>query len=148
MGKSTLINRLLGEDRLETNGLREGDRGRHTTTHRELIVLPCGAMVIDTPGIRELGMWDVEEGFTASFADVEALAGQCRFRDCSHRTEPGCAIRAALEQGELSEERWRSYQRLKLENAYSEDAKGYQQAKNERNMKIAMFNRANRKKQG
>ncbi len=148
VGKSTLINRLLGEERLATNGLRGDDRGRHTTTRRELIVLPCGATVIDTPGMRELGMWDADEGLSAAFADIEELAGGCRFRDCSHRTEPGCAVRAALERGELSEERWQSYQKLRSENAYCEDAKGYLQAKKEKFMKIAMYNRANKKKKG
>ena len=145
VGKSTLINRLLGEDRILTGGLRNDDKGRHTTTHRELIPLPCGATVIDTPGMRELGMWDAGEGIDSAFADVAELAGRCRFRNCSHRTEPGCAVRAALESGELAAERWESWNRLKAENAYCEDAKGYLQAKNARNMKIAMFNRANRK---
>ena len=146
VGKSTLINRLLGKDRLETNGLRNDDKGRHTTTHRELIVLPGGAMVIDTPGMRELGMWDAGEGLSAAFGDIEELAHGCRFRNCTHRTEPGCAIQAALARGDLPEDRWQAYLKLMTENAYCEDAKGYQQAKNERNMKIAMFNRANRKR--
>ena len=122
VGKSTLINHLLGEDRMATNGLRRDDKGRHTTTHRELIVLPCGATVIDTPGMRELGMWDAGEGLSAAFADIETLAGRCRFTDCTHRTEPGCAVRAALERGELSEERLHSYEKLRKENAWSEDA--------------------------
>ena len=91
VGKSTLINALLGEDRLKTNGLRDDGKGRHTTTRRELFVLPCGATVIDTPGMRELGVWDAGEGLSAGFADIEALTGKCRFRDCAHRTEPGCA---------------------------------------------------------
>lgn len=146
VGKSTLINRLLGEERLETNGLRDDDRGRHTTTRRELIVLPCGATVIDTPGMRELGMWDVGEGFSSAFADIEALAGGCRFKDCTHRQEPGCAVRAALERGELSAERLLSYQKLQSENAYSEDAKAYLAAKREKFKMISRFSKANRGK--
>ncbi len=103
VGKSTLINRLLKEDRLETKGLRNDDRGRHTTTHREMIFLSNSAIVIDTPGMRELGMWAAETGLSASFADVEELAEKCRFRDCTHTSEPGCAVRKAIERGELSE---------------------------------------------
>lgn len=146
VGKSTLINRLLGEDRLITNGLRNDDKGRHTTTHRELIVLPCGATVIDTPGMRELGMWDAGEGLSAAFADIETLAARCRFQDCTHQKEPGCAVRAALERGELSEARFRSYEKLRTENAYSEDAESYLAAKEEKFKKIAKFNKANHKK--
>jgi len=146
VGKSTLVNRLLGEDRLSTNGIRNDDKGRHTTTHRELIVLPCGATVIDTPGMRELGMWDAGEGLSAAFADIETLAAQCRFADCTHRTEPGCAVRAALERGELSETRLKSYQKLKTENAFSGDAESYLAAKEEKFRKIAKINRTNHKK--
>ena len=146
VGKSTLINRLLGENRLITNGLRNDDKGRHTTTHRELIVLPCGATVIDTPGMRELGMWDAGEGLSAAFADIETLAARCRFQDCTHQKEPGCAVRAALERGELSEARFRSYEKLRTENAYSEDAESYLAAKEEKFKKIAKFNKANHKK--
>ena len=113
VGKSTLINRLLGEDRLATDGLRNDDKGHHTTTHRELLVLPGGAMVIDTPGMRELGMWDTVSGVEQTFADIEALASQCRFRDCSHTGEPGCAVRDAILRGELDSSRWQSYQKRK-----------------------------------
>ena len=105
-GKSTLINHLLGEERLKTGGLRNDDRGRHTTTHRELIILPDGAMVIDTPGMRELGMWDASEGINTAFADIEALADECRFSDCTHSGEPGCAVCKALAEGTLSHSRW------------------------------------------
>ena len=146
VGKSTLINTLLGEDRLKTNGLRNDDRGRHTTTHRELMTLPCGAMVIDTPGMRELGMWDAGEGLSSSFADIEALAARCRFKDCTHRTEPGCAVRAAVERGELPEARLLSYEKLKTENAYTEDADNYLAARKEKFKKIAKVNRKNHKK--
>lgn len=143
VGKSTLINALLGAERLKTGAIRSGDdRGRHTTTHRELIVLPCGATVIDTPGMRELGMWDAGEGLSAAFADVEALAERCRFRDCTHRTEPGCAVRAAVERGELSEQRLRSYEKLRVENAWSEDAEASLRAKKEKFKGIAKANKA------
>ncbi len=146
VGKSTLINTLLGEDRLKTNGLRSDDRGRHTTTHRELILLPGGVTVIDTPGMRELGMWDAEEGLSAAFADIEALSAACRFRNCSHRSEPGCAVRAALERGQLSEARLRSYQKLSAENAFAEDAESCLAAKEKRFKSIAKQNKANRRK--
>ena len=146
VGKSTLINTLLGEDRLKTNGLRNDDKGRHTTTHRELMGLPCGAMVIDTPGMRELGMWDAGEGLSSAFADIEALAARCRFKDCTHRTEPGCAIRAAVERGELPEARFLSYEKLKTENAYTEDAVSYLAGKKEKFKKIAKVNRKNQKR--
>ena len=145
VGKSTLINRLLKEDRLETNGLRNDDRGRHTTTHREMIFLPCGAIVIDTPGMRELGMWAAETGLAASFADVEALANKCRFRDCTHTSEPGCAVRKAIQNGELSEERLLSYKKLEAENSYSEDSRSYLVSKEEKFKSISKINKANRK---
>ena len=145
VGKSTLINRLLGEDRLRTNGLRNDDKGRHTTTHRELLILPCGAAVIDTPGMRELGIWNASEGITATFADIEALAEKCRFKNCTHSTEPGCAVRAAIERGELSGERLSSYEKLRKENAYSEDAAGYLAAKEEKFRKIAKINKVHQR---
>ena len=146
VGKSTLINRLLGEDRLKTNGLRNDDRGRHTTTHRELLVLPGGAMVIDTPGMRELGMWDAGDGLSSAFADIEALAAKCRFKDCTHRTEPGCAVRAAVERGELPEARLLSYEKLQAENAWSEDAESCLKAKEDKFKKIAKINKKNQKR--
>ena len=146
VGKSTLINALLGEDRQKTNGLRSDDKGRHTTTRRELIALPGGVTVIDTPGMRELGMWDAGEGLSAAFADIEALAANCRFKDCTHRTEPGCAVLAALERGELSEARLLSYQKLRAENAWSEDAEAYRTAKDKKFKQIAKFNKTNPKK--
>ena len=145
VGKSSLINTLLGEDKLKTNGLRNDDKGRHTTTHRELIVLPNGAMVIDTPGMRELGMWDAGEGLTAAFADIKALAACCRFRDCTHHSEPGCAVRAAAERGELSEARLLSYKKLQAENAWSENAENSLKAKEEKFKKIAKINKKNQK---
>ncbi len=100
VGKSTLINRLIGEDKLDTNGLRDDDKGRHTTTKRELIMLDNGGMVIDTPGMREMGLESAD--LSRSFSDIEALAEQCRFRDCSHTKEPGCAVLQAISDGRLS----------------------------------------------
>lgn len=126
VGKSSLLNALAGEELMETGGIREDDsRGRHTTTHRQLFRLDSGAMVIDTPGMRELGMWDVSEGLSEAFTDVQALLGRCRFSDFRHQQEPGCAVREALETGVLSPERWESYQKLKQEARYADDKAGY-----------------------
>ena len=97
VGKSTLINALLGRDRLETKAVSSTGEGRHTTVRRELLVLDNGAMVIDNPGMRELGLLGAESGIAASFADIGALSSRCRFRDCTHGQEPGCAVRVALE---------------------------------------------------
>ena len=146
VGKSTLINRLLGQERLPTNGLRNDDRGRHTTTRRELFLLPRGGLVIDTPGMRELGLWDAGEGLDRSFADIEDLAAQFRFRDCSHTKEPGCAVQASLERGTLSRDRWLSYRKLAAENQYAEDTGEYLSQKNEKFKNIAKINKSNRKK--
>ncbi|MBO4914294.1 MAG: ribosome small subunit-dependent GTPase A [Oscillospiraceae bacterium] len=146
VGKSTLINNLLGEDKMLTNGIRNDDKGRHTTTHRELMILPCGATVIDTPGMRELGIWDAGGGLSAAFADIEELALGCRFRDCTHGSEPGCAVRAALERGELSEARLKSYEKLKAENTFSGDSESYLAAKEAKFKKIAKYNKSNHNK--
>lgn len=146
VGKSTLINTLMGEDRILTAGIRRDDKGRHTTTHRELLTLPCGAYVIDTPGMRELGMWEHEAGIENAFADIETLAVQCRFADCTHNREPGCAIRAALQDGTLSEERWNSYRKLKTESAYAADEAAYLEAKRNKFKEIAKINRQHNKK--
>ena len=146
VGKSTLINRLLGEERLATDGLRNDDKGHHTTTHRELLVLPNGAMVIDTPGMRELGMWDTASGVEQTFADIEALAARCRFRNCSHTSEPGCAVRDAIRRGELDGGRWQSYQKLKNENAYAADSDSYLAAKEKKFKEIAKISKQNKKR--
>ena len=145
VGKSTLINRLLGEERLATDGLRNDDKGHHTTTHRELLFLPGGAMVIDTPGMRELGMWDAASGVEQTFGDIEELAARCRFRNCSHSSEPGCAVRAALESGHLDTGRWQSYQKLKNENSYAADSKSYLAAKEKKFKDISKINKYNKK---
>ena len=130
VGKSSLVNRLAGEEIMAVSGIREDDsKGRHTTTHRQLIMLKCGAMIIDTPGMRELGMWDVSSGLEEAFTDVEKYLGKCKFNDCKHITEPGCAIRAAIESGELSRERWNSYCNLKNEAKYSDDKMAYMRDK-------------------
>lgn len=124
VGKSTLVNALAGAELMATKAIREDDaRGRHTTTHRELILLPSGALILDTPGMRELALWDAEAGVAAAFADttaeVELLAQGCRFRDCAHEREPGCAVQAALADGSLDAERWRSFQKLQRELAHT-----------------------------
>jgi ribosome biogenesis GTPase len=118
-GKSTLVNALAGQERMAVGEIRLDDaRGRHTTTHRELVLLPDGALILDTPGMRELALMDADEGVSATFEDVEALAGRCKFSDCGHSNEPGCAIRAALETGDLDPDRWRNYQKLGRELAH------------------------------
>lgn len=115
-GKSTLVNTLIGHDRQATQAIREDDsKGRHTTTGRSLHALPSGGWIIDTPGMRELGLTDTEEGITDVFAEIEELASQCRFSDCGHQNEPGCAITAALESGQLDPRRWRNFTNLRAE---------------------------------
>jgi ribosome biogenesis GTPase len=124
VGKSTLVNALAGHEKMATREIREDDaRGRHTTTHRELVLLPSGALILDTPGMRELGLADAEAGLAAAFADfqgeIDGLAEDCRFRDCAHGSEPGCAVRAALEDGRLDRERWESFGKLRRELAHA-----------------------------
>jgi ribosome biogenesis GTPase len=122
IGKSSLLNALAGEELMDVAEIREQDgRGRHTTTCRQLVMLKSGAMIIDTPGMRELGLWDVRDGLGGAFQDVEACLGRCRFSDCRHETEPGCAVLQAIEDGTLSQERWDSYQKLKKEARFAED---------------------------
>jgi len=119
VGKSTLINRLYGRDIQLTGDIREGDdRGKHTTTHRELVALPDGGLLIDTPGMRELQLWDAEEGMSASFKDIEELAAQCFYDDCRHDKEPDCAVKQALRDGVLNRSRYDNYVKLQRELAY------------------------------
>lgn len=116
VGKSSLVNALAGEEIMDVSAIREADgRGRHTTTHRQLLRLRSGALIIDTPGMRELGMVEADEGLTEAFADVEQYLGKCRFSDCRHAREPGCAIREAIASGALDPARWQSYQKLRAE---------------------------------
>jgi ribosome biogenesis GTPase len=135
VGKSTLANRLLGEDVLATGEVRSDGRGRHTTTRRELVPLPGGALLLDTPGMRELQLWADESALEETFSDVAALAEQCRFTDCAHGSEPGCAVRAALSDGTLPQIRWESYRKLQRELrvlAVRQDARLRSEARKER----------------
>jgi len=118
-GKSTIVNRLFGEDLMPTREVRAKDsRGRHTTSHRQLLKHPEGGLLIDTPGIREIQLWASEESVAGSFDDIQSLAGSCRFRDCSHETEPGCAVLSAVRGGAIPEARLRSYHKLLKEIRY------------------------------
>ena len=143
VGKSTLINRLLGTERQTVRDVSDfQSKGRHTTTRRELILLPKGGLVIDTPGMRELQLWSDESGLEQSFSDIEQLAEKCRFRDCSHQSEPGCAILAALENGELDTARWESYQKLQKELqflAVRKDKNAQRQAQREFDKKVRQY---------
>jgi ribosome biogenesis GTPase len=119
VGKSTLVNHLLQEERQPTHAVRESDsRGRHTTTSRELFVIPSGALIIDTPGLRELQLWNAAEGLTEAFADVDELASQCRFTNCQHQNEPDCAVRGALASGVLDADRLESWRKLQREQEF------------------------------
>ncbi len=143
VGKSSLVNTMAGKEIMTVGGIREEDsRGRHTTTHRQLIRLDSGVMIIDTPGMRELAMWDVSEGLADAFTDVEKYLGKCRFSDCRHEREPGCAIRAALDRGELDISRWESYQKLK-EEAVDKDE--MLRRKQEWSKNVAKYNKQRKK---
>ncbi|WP_246939519.1 ribosome small subunit-dependent GTPase A [Bacillus pinisoli] len=139
-GKSTLTNYLLGEEKQVVQDIRDEDgKGRHTTTHRELVKVPTGGIIIDTPGMRELQLWEADSGMSQSFSDVEDLAEQCYFRDCQHNNEPKCAVRDAIATGTLEEERYLSYLKLQKELAYLERKtdKKAQMAEKEKWKKIA-----------
>ncbi|MBZ4420600.1 ribosome small subunit-dependent GTPase A [Myxococcus sp. RHSTA-1-4] len=153
VGKSTLVNRLMGEELLATQAVRgEDSKGRHTTTHRELFVLPGGGLLIDGPGMRELGLWGEEEGIDHAFADILALAGGCRFSDCQHRSEPGCAVHEAVAAGELPRARLDSFDRLRREQAYvarQTDAAAQREHKRfERNLSRAAYEGVRFKRRG
>jgi ribosome biogenesis GTPase len=116
VGKSTIVNRLLGREKQKVREVRESDaRGRHTTTHRELVALPGGALLLDTPGLREIQLWSDGAGLEAAFDDVQVLAAGCRFSDCGHDREPGCAVRAAAAEGRLDPSRLASFHKLQAE---------------------------------
>ena len=116
VGKSSLVNLLVGQELLETGDVREGDgKGRHTTVSREMVDLPGGGCIVDMPGVRGLGLWDADAGLEAAFPDIEEAAKRCRFRDCRHEDEPGCAVRAAVAAADIASERYASYQALRQE---------------------------------
>ncbi len=149
VGKSSLVNALAAQEIMVVNDIREDDsRGRHTTTHRQLIMLPSGVIIIDTPGMRELGMWDVSTGMGEAFTDVESYFGKCRFSDCQHKSEPDCAIIEAIANGELSKERWSSYLQIKRETKFADDKAGFLLDKSKRNKSIAQLSRQNKKNGG
>ncbi|MHA7967308.1 ribosome small subunit-dependent GTPase A [Paenibacillus sp. CAU 1782] len=149
VGKSSLLNALMEQDVMAVQAIREIDsRGRHTTTHRQLFMLPSGAMVIDTPGMRELGLFDAEEGIRIGFADVEEWFTQCRFTDCRHQSEPGCAVQAAIADGSLPRERWERYASHQNENRFVQDKTSYLIEKNARNKYTAMWSKQTRKNGG
>ena len=124
VGKSTLANTLVGEELLKTQEIREDDsRGRHTTTHRELLLLPEGGLILDTPGMRSLSLWEADTGIGVLFGDVEELTKLCRFHDCKHQNEPGCSVREALDDGKLEMKRWESWLKLQKELVHLEAKK-------------------------
>lgn len=148
VGKSSLLNALAEEEIMAVNTIRENDsKGRHTTTHRQLIMLKNGAMIIDTPGMRELGMWDAESGLSETFSDIESYFGKCRFSDCSHQSEPGCAVKESIKNGELSQERFDSYLKLKKESKFSDDKAAAMKAKQEWAKSISKINKLYKKSQ-
>ena len=146
VGKSTLVNTLYGEDVMKTSEIREEDsRGRHTTTSRNLIMLPNGAMIIDTPGMRELGMWNAESGINKTFSDIESLSQMCKYSNCTHTNEPGCRILEAIEKGELQKERFEQYLKLQKESQYNTDSEQYLKSKKEKFKEISKINKHNTK---
>ncbi len=147
VGKSSLVNTLSGKAVMAVKEIRQDDsRGRHTTTHRQLFMLSSGVMVIDTPGMRELGLWEASAGLGTAFEDVEQHLGKCRFSDCRHQTEPGCGIKAALDSGALSTERWESYQNLKKETRFIEDKAVFFQDKRSWEKDISKYQKAMKKR--
>lgn len=149
VGKSTMVNALAGENIMNVNTIREDDsKGRHTTTHRQLTLLKSGVMIIDTPGMRELGMWDVGEGLTEAYSDIEDLFLQCHFTDCTHQGEPGCAVKAALDNHTLEFSRWKNYLQLKSEAKFTEDKSAYLREKKEFGKMIGKASRARQRAGG
>ena len=146
VGKSTLVNTLYGKEVMKTSEIREEDsRGRHTTTSRNLIMLPNGAMIIDTPGMRELGMWDAESGISKTFQDIEKYLGMCKYSNCTHTNEPGCKILEAIEKGEIQRERFDEYLKLQKESEYNTNSEEYLKNKKEKFKQISKMNRYNKK---
>ena len=126
VGKSSLLNAIAGEDIMAVKEIREDDsKGRHTTTHRQLVMMSSGVMLIDTPGMRELGMWEASESLGKVFTDVEQYFGKCKFTNCNHDSEPGCAIKSAIENGELTRGRWENYLQMENEVKFSDDKSAY-----------------------
>ena len=131
---------------MRTSEIREEDsRGRHTTTSRNLIMLPNGAMIIDTPGMRELGMWKAENGINKTFSDIEFLSQMCKYSNCTHTNEPGCKILQAIENEELSKERFEQYLKLQKESQYNSDSEQYLKSKKEKFKEISKVNKHNTK---
>lgn len=149
VGKSSLVNALADKEIMAVNEIREDDsKGRHTTTHRQLILLDSGVMIIDTPGMRELGLWDVSQGLGEAFGDIEQHFGKCKFKDCKHQTEPGCAVKAAIENGGLPPERWNSYLNLKREAKFSGDKGAYLCQKQQWHKELAKWGKQKKKNGG
>lgn len=149
VGKSSLLNVFMEQEVMTVKDIREDDsRGRHTTTHRQLFMLPSGTMVIDTPGMRELGLLDADEGIRAGFADVEELFIRCRFNNCRHQTEPGCAVLAALADGSLNRKHWEEYLTQKKENKFVDDKAGFLRDKSAQHKSFARRSNPKKKKSG
>lgn len=149
VGKSSLVNALAGKEIMAVSEIRGDDsKGRHTTTYRQLIMLDDGVMIIDTPGMRELGMWDVSQGLGEAFGDVEQYFGKCKFKDCKHQTEPGCAVKAAIASGGLLPERWNSYLNLKREAKFSDDKGAYLRQKQQWHKELAKWSKQKKKNGG
>ena len=145
VGKSTLVNTLYGKEVMKTSEIREEDsRGRHTTTSRNLIMLPNGAMIIDTPGMRELGMWDAQNGINKTFQDIEQYIGMCKFSNCTHTNEPGCKILEKIENGELQKGRFQQYLKLQKESEYNTNSEQYLKSKKDKFKEISKINKHNK----
>lgn len=149
VGKSSLVNALAGEKIMKVSDIRVDDsKGRHTTTHRQLVRLPDGTLIIDTPGMREMSLWDASEGVGGLFSDVEALFIHCKFSNCCHTTEPGCAVKAAIAMGTLLLERWNDYLKLKEEAKFTDGKTAYLREKQHWQKTIATTNKQSKKNKG
>ncbi|MCL1987443.1 MAG: ribosome small subunit-dependent GTPase A [Firmicutes bacterium] len=146
VGKSSLINALMGDSVMDVQQIRKDDsRGRHTTTHRQLFMLTSGAMVIDTPGMRELGLYDAEDAIKDVFSEIEELFAMCKFSNCNHETEPGCAVKLAIKNGTLTKKQWEQYLSQKRETRYIDDKTAYMRERREWGKSISKFTRKKRK---